>query len=92
MFAKLFDTEEFGQIVVLNQTDDGGNPQLAFLFNPRGLGVCTIAVNFTNGDEEKCAAAADAAFDSIDEAAACNAVRAVTENWPSEEEDDDDEL
>lgn len=48
-FAKLFDTEEFGQILVVNEKVDG-NPAITLKFKPLGLGISTTTFAFF-GDE-----------------------------------------
>jgi hypothetical protein len=67
MFAKLFDSEKHGQILV--KSDTGGDeykPEIRFYFesnNPR-FGICSIALTYTDDDggfDKR-----DAAFETID--------------------------
>ena len=48
-FAKLFETEKYGQILVkIDSSDDG--PEVRFYFQPENLGVCSIAHSFKDSD------------------------------------------
>lgn len=49
-FAKLFATENAGQILVLIQEGDSG-PEIRVFTRPAGLGVCSFAIEFTDDDE-----------------------------------------
>lgn len=68
MFAKLYDTDK-GQIVVMLQSNDEGNPEIRFFVEPPGLGVCSMAFSF-DGDDDNTWNAAEASFDKVDEAMA----------------------
>lgn len=48
-FAKLFETEEHGQILVKIASNDKG-PEVRFYYKPEGLGVCSIALEFEDID------------------------------------------
>ena len=50
-FAKLFDTQRFGQVLALLEPDDKGNPALHWYVEPKGLGVCRIALGFKDTDD-----------------------------------------
>jgi hypothetical protein len=50
MFAKLFGTDDDQILVTVDSADDGG-PQVKFSFEPKGLGVCHIAVGFPDTEE-----------------------------------------
>lgn len=66
MFVKLYETEETGQILV--KIDDGENgPEVRYYFVPKGLGVCSAALEFTDDDKGKAWDKADAAFERVDE-------------------------
>jgi hypothetical protein len=45
-FAKLFETEEFGQILVVMDAGDEG-PEVRFTFRPevKGFGLCSVAIS-----------------------------------------------
>lgn len=64
-FAKLYESELTGQILVLNDTNDDGDPTVRFTFQPKGLGLCSIGQTFKNTDEgcNHC----DEFFNSVDE-------------------------
>ena len=74
-FAKLFNTEKHGQILVMNDTDEDGDPVVSFRFQPAELGVCKCAINFKSGAWEK----ADACFADITEESAVSFVLAALE-------------
>lgn len=57
-FAKLFETEQHGQILVVLQRGETGNPELQWSIKPEGFDVCTV--NFTYQDT-------DAAWDTAQE-------------------------
>lgn len=46
-FAKLFESETHGQILVKVDSGDEG-PEIRYFFQPEGLGVCSMAVNFAD--------------------------------------------
>lgn len=45
-FAKMFDTEH-GQVVVMLQPDDGGDPEVRFYSKPDGFDVCSMAFGYS---------------------------------------------
>ena len=52
VFAKLFDTDNHGQILVKQDTHhENFNPEVRFFFKPDGLGVCTMAIEFEDSDK-----------------------------------------
>lgn len=51
MFAKLFDHEKYGQLLVKLDTDNEGDPEVRTYFKPKGLGVCSVAAGFKDDDE-----------------------------------------
>jgi len=57
-FAKLFESEAHGQILVVLQRGELGNPELQWSIKPEGFDVCTV--NFTYQDT-------DAAWDTAQE-------------------------
>lgn len=82
MFAKLFNDTEFGQILVVLNTCDEGNPQIVFSFQPEDLGVCNMSMNAKN-DSEKAFDSFDKFFEEMDEETAVNAVREVQSQFLS---------
>lgn len=62
-FAKMFESEEYGQVVVMNDDLDG-LPAVVVFFQPEGMGVCKAALKFSDDEEgyDKC----DAAFEKVD--------------------------
>lgn len=72
-FAKLFETEELGQIlVVIDEGDEGDEgPEVRFSFSPPNLGVCQQALKYDGDDWDK----AEDFFDSVDETVAAGIVK-----------------
>ena len=74
MFAKLYETTEVGQVLVmLDSSNDEAVPEVKFYFEPPELGVCSVGLKFEDSDSgwdkaEKC-------FSDIDEEKAINVVR-----------------
>ncbi len=62
-FAKIFNSEKFGQIVVMNTTNDESLPCVSFTYQVEHdeIGEITTRLTFKDGDEKKC----DDAFDVI---------------------------
>ena len=66
MFAKLYETEETGQVLVkLDEGEDG--PEVRYYFEPKGLGVCSMAFQFKDDEEGSAWDKADIAFEKADE-------------------------
>jgi hypothetical protein len=50
MFAKIYETEETGQVLMkVDQGDEG--PEVRFYFVPEGLGVCSMAMQYKDTGE-----------------------------------------
>lgn len=69
-FAKLFESEKYGQIVaMLTDNDETGKPQISFYCMPgEPLGICRTCINFE--DSEKGERNRDEALSRIDLAVA----------------------
>jgi len=52
-FAKLFEDEKYGQIVVLLDQDDEGEPCVKFMGQPPGLGICVFSLGFGTVDQAR---------------------------------------
>lgn len=52
MFAKLFESEKYGQIAVIVQDDEEGNPEIRFFAEPPNYGVCSIAISYFDGPDK----------------------------------------
>lgn len=52
MFAKLYDTK-YGQVVVMKQDNEDGEPEIRFYAEPEGLGVCSMAFSYEEDDRDK---------------------------------------
>lgn len=52
MFAKLFEDEEYGQILIkIDRDNDNGDPEVRFFSEPfKELGVCSFALGFDDTD------------------------------------------
>ncbi|MDV9031339.1 hypothetical protein Q7C30_004360 [Pseudomonas sp. RAC1] len=65
-FAKLFEFEDLGQVLVkLDDGDEG--PEVRTYFLPDGFGVCSIAVTFKPDEQDDSWAKAEKAFVMIDQ-------------------------
>jgi hypothetical protein len=51
MFAKLFTTEDRGQLLVVRQTNPDGDPEMRVYCEPEGLGVCSVALSWDDDDK-----------------------------------------
>lgn len=60
MFAKIFYSEEYGQILLKIDTDEDGNPEIRAYIEPDGFGVCSLALKSDNDSQE--------AFDNFSDA------------------------
>lgn len=50
-FAKLYETEKFGQILVkIDHAPDGNEPEVRFHIMPPNLGVCSFALSWLDND------------------------------------------
>lgn len=80
-FAKLYQVDGIGQILVKQDTsDDEGRPEVQVFFSPPNIGVCKVGLAFTDDDNgwQKC----DAAFEGMTEERATELVRAQLESEP----------
>lgn len=50
-FAKLFEYDDIGQVVVMADKDDEENPSIIVYCQPKGLGVCTLKIGFADTDQ-----------------------------------------
>lgn len=64
MFAKIFDSQTMGQLLTKIDANDEGAPEVRLFFVPDGLGVCSLALTFSDDDLgwDK----ADKVFDKMD--------------------------
>jgi hypothetical protein len=89
-FAKLFETTEFGQVLVKLGENDNGDPEIRFFSEPPSMGVCEFAVTYEASDEGD--AKAELILQRIDEEMAtqtasmiwANAARLLQPNVTSE--------
>lgn len=49
-FAKLFETDYHGQILVVLQRGENGNPELQWSIKPQGFDVCTVSFTYQDTD------------------------------------------
>ncbi len=64
-FAKLFEFEDLGQVLIkLDDGDDG--PEVRTYFVPDGFGVCSIAMTFKPDEQDDKWAKAEKAFAMVD--------------------------
>ena len=65
MFAKLYETE-LGQILV--KIDEGNNgAEVRLFFEPKNLGVCSVALSWEGDDDETQWSKAEASFEAMTE-------------------------
>jgi len=50
-FAKIFNSDVFGQVLVVADQDGEGKPSIEFSFMPKGLGVCSAQFHYNQDDE-----------------------------------------
>jgi hypothetical protein len=60
-FAKVYDNDRYGRIVVMNKQDINGAPEIRFFFQPEGCGVSEFA--FGSGDDAE--SIINEAFDNV---------------------------
>ena len=75
-FAKLYETEEYGQILVKIDTNDETNPEIRYFFEPKNLGVCSVATAFKD-DSDKSWDSAELIFNDVCEKKAKAVVKAT---------------
>lgn len=81
-FAKLFEFDDIGQVLVKRDEGDGG-PEVSLFFMPKGFGVCENKLNFSDDAERTADQKADHAFESIDRDRAEKIIRKVLETIPT---------
>jgi hypothetical protein len=80
-FAKLFESVELGQVlVVLDDGEDG--PEISVSFMPEGLGVCSMKFKFNDDQHGEAWDKAELGFENFTEEAAVSAVREVLKIAP----------
>lgn len=80
MFAKLYETEEAGQILVkLDDGDDGA--EVRFYFEPPQLGVCSVALNWSEREAHEQWEKADKIFESITQEKALKVIKPVLDQF-----------
>lgn len=65
-FCKVFNSEEFGQILVMKDTLEDGCPAVFVKFIPEGFGLCGQDFSFDDDDEDVAWEKVDKFFDEID--------------------------
>ncbi|HBO5663998.1 TPA: hypothetical protein L4592_005984 [Pseudomonas aeruginosa] len=80
-FAKLFEFEDLGQVLVmLDRGDDG--PEVRLYFKPDGFGVCSVACSNFPGDEDEQWDYAEKGFATVDSEGAHKIVAEAMEVVP----------
>lgn len=51
MFAKIFESEKYGQLLVKADTCEEYKPEVRVYCEPPGLGICSTALSFHDDDE-----------------------------------------
>ena len=81
-FAKLYETEELGQVLVtLDSCDEFDGMEIRYYFMPKDMGVCSAAMQFKSksGDLDFACDKAEAAFEKVDEEQALKFVNTLLE-------------
>ena len=78
-FAKLFETEEVGQILVKIDIGEEGKPEVRYFFEPENLGVCSMALSFKDDSDESWGDA-EKAFNKSTEEVSIKYVRGIIES------------
>ena len=62
-FCKVFTFDDIGQVLVINDENEDGNPSVSIKFIPDGLGLCGPSFSWKSNDKgyEQC----DKFFDSV---------------------------
>jgi hypothetical protein len=81
MFAKLYETE-VGQILVMLDSGDNG-PEVQYHFEPKGLGVCNLSINFKDDDEDTAWDKVEKIFEACTQESAEEIVGGVLADFPS---------
>lgn len=76
-FAKLFESPEHGQVLVVRDGGEDGAPELRISCQPGGMGVCTARIGFADSDAGW--SLLDKAFDAMDEVAALKIAAEIIE-------------
>lgn len=66
MFARIFKSKAYDQIVVMRRQDKDGGPEVRLYFQPEGMGVCEFGIGFRDDEPGDAAERLDKAFQSID--------------------------
>lgn len=78
-FAKVYESAMYGQMLVLLDVDDDGEPCVKFMGKPPGLNVCVVAISFSDEqDAQEC-------FDNVAEEQVASAVASLWKFSPEVE-------
>jgi hypothetical protein len=78
-FCKIFKCEKYGQILVINDTNDDDRPSVQVKFNALSqFGICSIDAVFNDNDDGY--AAADKAFENMTAEDAIKAVSSIIDS------------
>lgn len=81
MFAKLFESTKYGQILVkLDTHHEDHTPEVRFYVQPKNLGVCSFAIGFKDDDQGW--ELAEQAFEKVDLSRAEEGVAAMFRDFP----------
>lgn len=64
-FCKVFNSEKYGQILAIADTNDEGYPALIVKLQPKGMGICGPEYKFTDSDEQEAWRKVDKLFDDF---------------------------
>lgn len=49
-FAKIYENDRLGQVIIMKKQTEIGAPELRFFFQPDGFGVCEFSIGFNDQD------------------------------------------
>ena len=78
-FAKLFETEDYGQLLLMMNNDEKGNPETTLYFTAEGLAVCSISVYGTVNASDAAFELVEKLFNRFDESAAIKTVKTIVD-------------
>lgn len=51
MFAKIYNTADFGQVLLMKDEDDNGAPELVVACQPKGFGTCKLKFGYSDDED-----------------------------------------
>jgi len=83
-FAKLFTSQTYGQILVVIEENDKGNPCIRFTTQPKNMGLCSVSMGGSD-DSDEVWDKLEEVFDAINQDAAETAISDLYKTLPPTE-------